>query len=130
MKRYVWVCLLVSLTLGIANAQNGECGDGGGLLFRARCFSAACAGTVLIAEFGGCTDPSTCTFWEESDVECCNVPTPVWTPAGSCGIAFLKDRQTREQLALLSADENIMIPSCGGAYVPARTLLSKTEVNQ
>lgn len=127
MKKYIRLSLVISLGLRIASAQNGQCGDNSGLFLRAQCFSAFCRGTVLVADFGGCTDPSTCTFWQENDVECCNVPTPVWTPVGSCGIAFLKDRKTREQLALLSVDENILVPSCGGAYVPARVLLNNLQ---
>ena len=95
--------------------------------FRVRCFSSICGGFVSLTLVSSCTDPSNCIFWEDTFVDCCNIPTSVQVPIGFCGVAWMKDTQLKKELTLLAEKENIMVPTCGGAYVPARRLLKESN---
>lgn len=96
MKTKLFFRLSVFMCLGPGLlAQSGSCGDGGSTAIRVRCFSSICGGFVSLTLVSSCTDPSNCTFWEDTFVDCCNIPTSVQVPIGFCGV--LDERHAIEE---------------------------------
>jgi hypothetical protein len=53
---------------------------------------------------------------------CCGKFSNVW-PTDECLIAKLKDPHVRERILELAEDNEILVPTCSGAYVPANLVL-------
>src|SRR5262245_31877862 len=116
MKKRAAGILLSFVAIGSsAFAQNGTCGDGG-LSTIYRCSSVGCRGAFRVTPVSSCADLGNCAFWQYTPVECCGTTYSIFAWAGTCGVARLKDNE----LKLLAERRNIMVPTCGGAYVPAR----------
>jgi hypothetical protein len=57
-----------------------------------------------------------------TSTNCCGIYQNYWDYSpGGCGWAKLKDKKTESDLELLSQTEEILIPSCNGAYVRFET---------
>jgi hypothetical protein len=83
-----------------------------------------------------CPNGSSCgTYVTYSGLDCsvefpsCNVlaPTsfccgkfPINTPSDPCLFTEMRDPHVRSRLLELAADNDILVPTCSGAYVPAR----------
>jgi len=126
MKIIRWFLLALGLLLLISSlsyAQSGSCGDPSQVLYyRAHCYSPVCHGVVLVPSAAGCTGGS-CDFFQNVTVDCCGFQAVTAQDVGACGFAKLRDERARRQILALLENQRVLVPECGGSYVPAGSLL-------
>jgi hypothetical protein len=122
----VLVLSAIALTIIPAYSQSGSCGDSSQYqILRAHCYSPVCSGMILLVSAASCSDPSSCDFFENVTMNCCGFQAVVTEDVGGCGVARLRDKRARRQLLALLKNQHILVPACGGAYVPASSLLKQ-----
>ena len=108
----------ITIVSSLSYAQSGSCGDPSQVLYyRAHCYSPVCHGVVLVPSAASCTGGS-CDFFQNITVDCGG-----FEAVGACGFAKLRDEHARRQILALLENQRVLVPACGGSYVPASSLL-------
>jgi len=108
-----------------AYAQDGACASDMNLSQNV-CFSSGCQDVYPITQPVGCFIDTDCLFWPRVFTNCCGTNYAYnvgWT--NYCLFALLKDKDTQTALLELAKKEEILIPSCSGAYVPFEIVREK-----
>lgn len=129
MKR-VW-CLLVfcGTLVGCASAQAHKLAEGGcaavdGTFGPLRCPNGSSCGTysTLTTELCATDNEDYCDMLIAFPV-CCGKYNALVDTGDPCLITELRDRRNRSRILELAIDDEILVPSCSGAYIPARIAL-------
>jgi hypothetical protein len=105
----------------VAVAQNRTCAESIDV-YTAPCANQfGCTGEYPLMSLNPCMfhGNSDCYAFVSTSMDCCYIGQNFWEydPHG-CGWTKLKDTKIESELALLSETEEILIPSCSGAYIP------------
>ena len=121
---YLGLLGILLLAIGVPEisvAQNQTCAESVDVFYATCGNQFGCSGEYPITSFNPCTfhGNSDCYAFVSTYTDCCYIGQNYWEydPHG-CGWTKLKDKKTESELALLSETEEVLIPSCGGAYVP------------
>jgi hypothetical protein len=129
--RKTWLSLLlVMLFAGIASAQSarrldvGACASVDSTFGPLRCPTSSC-GTYYTVQTEACTIDNECDLLLPISVCCGKFPN--YVEGGTCLLAEIKDPRVKSRMLELAKDNQILVPTCNGAYVPARVAFRKPE---
>jgi len=128
--RSVWcVLLFCSVVVGSVSGQSrrdaeGGCAAVGNTFGPLRCPNGSGCGTYSTVQTEVCTidNEEFCDLLIPVAVCCGKYPTLEDTGA-QCLLAEFRDKQKRSQILELASEYDILVPTCVGAYVPAKIAL-------
>jgi hypothetical protein len=114
--------LLAFLSLSpLSRAQVTNCGSSLNINNGA-CQTPTCSDVFPRTSLNDCNF-SVCDMYVKTTTFCCSLRIRYFSgPGGPCLLANLKDPESRAKVRALAETEDILIPTCGGAYVPASAL--------
>jgi len=119
-QRSLWILPFVMLSIVMASGQPGSdaCSSVEGRSGPFRCPNGSACGTYYTLQTEGCNVDNECDSLVAFTVCCGKYPN--YTNNGLCGIAEMKDPRIRSRILDLAKNNEILVPTCSGAYVPAR----------
>ena len=108
-----------SLSL-LSHSQVVNCG-GSLNIDNGACQTATCSDIFPITSLNDCNTLS-CNMYIKTSTLCCGLRIRYFTGGGSCLVTQLKDPEFRVKVRFLAEKEDILIPTCGGEFVPASAL--------
>lgn len=119
MKKMILLsAVLVYQTSIITHAQSQVCAADVNL-FEAQCSNQFCQDVYPLTTTDPCSFDQDCILWNSANYNCCGINGTYWaTDAGICLFSLLKDKNVQSDLIALAGKEEILVPSCSGAYLP------------
>jgi hypothetical protein len=121
----------VILAVGVASAQRERGQDVGacqsvddGTFGPLRCPISSC-GSYYTLQTEPCNVDNECDMLLPISVCCGKFPS--YVQGGLCVITEMKDLRVRSRILELAMDNEILVPTCNGAYVPARVALTRAK---
>jgi hypothetical protein len=133
MKKIWLVLLIVMLSAVVASAQRehaqdvGACVSVDGKFGPLRCPISSC-GTYYTLQTEQCTEDNECDML--LPISTCCGKFPSYVQGGLCVITEMKDPRVRSHILELAKDNEILVPTCNGAYVPARLAFRQAQVRE
>jgi hypothetical protein len=130
MKRTWFVLLFVALSVAIASAQRNGPLDVGGCASVVskfgpnRCPTSSC-GSYDTLQTVPCNEVNECDMLIPISVCCGKYPNNI--QGDYCVIVEMKEPRVRSRILELALDNQILVPTCTGAYVPARIAFRKSK---
>lgn len=128
MKQSLLISILVLSVAGFAYGQSGVCAVNVTFDVLTCGNSAGCSDVYPVTWIGDpCDFTGACEYFVNTTTSCCGIQGYSYlTDSGTtCEWAKLKDPGIRKELLELTANEDILIPNCSGAYVPATAALAR-----
>jgi hypothetical protein len=125
MKRLPWLGTLVFAALSSAPLWGqSDCGVVDTVNGPFRCPNGASCGTYYTPNFEQCDidNEDECEFWDPLAF-CCARYNLKLNPGDPCAFAKVKDPRARALLIELAEDNEILVPTCQGAYLPLEVVL-------
>jgi len=122
--RLGWLSLLVFVALSavFASAQSGDCellvNENGPY----RCPNGSSCGVYYTPQFEGCVPGDPCVLFETKSF-CCGRYNILLDPADVCLIGELRNPRVTSRILEFAKDNEILVPTCQGAYLPAEIAL-------
>lgn len=128
MRQLLTACLFLVCVCSLAYCQSGTCAvDIQGTV--GTCGNSAGCSDVYPITWPGdaCDFTGSCEYFVNTTTSCCGIQGYSYlTDSGTtCEWAKFKDPKMRQDLIELAKTENILIPDCRGAYVPAGSVLAR-----
>jgi hypothetical protein len=134
MRRQKWLRLLAFVVLSgvFASGQAqrsvksavGNCTVLDGTFGPIRCPNGSSCGTYYTAQTEDCNidNEDQCNILDP-ETFCCGKYNIPLDPGDPCGLAEMKDPHVRSRLLELAEDNEILVPTCRGAYLPVEIVL-------
>ena len=106
-------------------AQDSECGIFKSRFGPIRCPNSGCGARYYTTQIAKCVSAEACLYWVPSPVCCGQYSTLV--DGGDCIITEFKDPKARSRIFQFAGNNDILVPTFSGAYVPARIALRERK---
>ena len=111
---FVLACLIPTA----AHAQSQVCAAGI-TTTEGHCSNQFCQDVYPLSSITPCEFDYECILWNSANYDCCGLNGTYWaTEAGDCLFSLLKDKNAQSELIALARREEVLVPSCNGAYLP------------
>jgi hypothetical protein len=127
MKNAGWFLLLVLLSPAAARADTGACALVDAKNGPFRCSVPACGETYYTYQTEQCNISGPCDAMFPVSICCGRFDNFQDLGSGTCLFTEMRDKGFKAHIMELARENEILVPTCSGAYVPARVVFQQRD---